>query len=333
MQLKRKISLLAMAALALPLIDLLLSFYGVELRFRAVVALLGIGIIVFTGLRVFKRIFSDLKVVQRAIDQTATVQSPNQIEVLSSDELGALGEAVTVLRDRIAVMNQLLIKSSRVESLNILGSIVVHDMKNISFRLRCLTQNLDANQGNPDFYQSIGLTLSQTTQQMDQMVKRFRDQGETVIVKLRISLNEVVRSALNNVRREAEGLRITEDYYDLPPVWADALLIENAIYNILANACDAMPNGGHLAVRTCLIADDASGSPLALVEIADSGTGMPDDFVQNELFAPFVTTKQRGLGLGLYTCQHIVRLHGGRIRVYSELGRGTVFSVYLPVTE
>ena len=92
-----------------------------------------------------------------------------------------------------------------------------------------------------------------------------------------------------------------------------------------------MPWGGHLAVRTHLIQNEGV-APQALVEIADSGIGMPEEFIQNELFAPFVTTKQRGLGLGLYTCQQIIRMHGGNIRVYSELGRGTVFSIYLPVT-
>jgi signal transduction histidine kinase len=206
-------------------------------------------------------------------------------------------------------------------------------MKNVSFRLRCLGQNLERNYGDPDFQKSIARTLNETTQQMDQMVRRFREQKDTVIVKLRINLNEVVRGAMNNVRRDASGLRITEEYDELPLVWADAMLVENALYNILNNACDAMSRGGHLAVRTHLIQKQGTGTSLVLVEIADSGTGMPEEFIQNDLFAPFVTTKQRGLGLGLYTCQQIIRMHGGNIRVYSELGRGTVFSVYLPVTD
>jgi signal transduction histidine kinase len=214
-----------------------------------------------------------------------------------------------------------------------LGSILAHDMKNISFRLRCLGQNLEINYDVPEFRESRVRTLTDTTQQIDKMVRRFREQKETVIIKLRINLNEVVRSALNNIRRDAYGIRITEAYDDLPLVWADALLIENAMYNILDNACDAMPMGGHLAVRTMLISGETAAPPQALIEIADSGTGMPEEFIQDELFAPFVTTKQHGLGLGLYTCQQIIRMHGGNIRVYSELGRGTVFSLYLPVTD
>ena len=325
--------MLAASALSLSLIELLLSIRGVDMRFRVAFVLLGIVITVLVGVRVFKGTLFDLRAIRTAIDETASNQPVSAVEVQGSDELGLLAEAVRVLRERLALMNQLLIKASRIESLNILGSIVVHDMKNASFRLRSLGQNLEKNYGDPDFREAIVRTLNETTQQMDQMVSRFREQKDTVIVKLRINLNEVVRSAMNNVRRDADGLRITEEYDELPSVWADALLVENALYNILNNACDAMPRGGHLAVRTHLIQNSDAGLPLVLVEIADSGTGMPEEFIHNELFAPFVTTKQRGLGLGLYTCQQIIRMHGGNIRVYSELGRGTVFSVYLPVTD
>ena len=333
MQLRQKTVLLAASALSLSLIELLLSSRGVDMRFRVAFVLLGIVITVLVGVRVFKGTLFDLRAIRTAIDETASSQPVSAVEVQGSDELGLLAEAVRVLRERLALMNQLLIKASRIESLNILGSIVVHDMKNASFRLRSLGQNLEKNYGDPDFREAIVRTLNETTQQMDQMVSRFREQKDTVIVKLRINLNEVVRSAMNNVRRDADGLRITEEYDELPSVWADALLVENALYNILNNACDAMPRGGHLAVRTHLIQNSDAGLPLVLVEIADSGTGMPEEFIKNELFAPFVTTKERGLGLGLYTCQQIIRMHGGNIRVYSELGRGTVFSVYLPVTD
>lgn len=333
MQLKQKIALLAAGALSLPLIELLLSALGVALRYRVAFALLGIGMAGLAGVRLFGSKLSDLRTIRSAIDETASNQPASALEISGSDEVGLLAEAVRVLRERLTLMNQLLIKSLRIESLNMLGSILAHDMKNISFRLRCLGQNVEVNYDAAEFRESLVRTLHDTTQQMDQMVRRFREQKDTVIVKLRINLNEVVRSALNNIRRDAHGIRITEDYDDLPLVWADALLVENAVYNILDNACDAMPGSGHLAVRTMLIPGQTAAPPQALIEIADSGTGMPEEFIQDELFAPFVTTKQRGLGLGLYTCQQVVRMHGGNIRVYSELGRGTVFSLYLPVTD
>jgi signal transduction histidine kinase len=333
MQLRQRLVLLVAGALSLPFIEVLLSARGVALRYRIALVLVSSGAIVLAGVRLLDSTLKDLRTIRTAIDETASNHAATAIEVSSSDEVGMLAEAVRVLRERLTVMNQLLIKSSRIESLNILGSILVHDMKNMSFRLSSLGQNLEVNYDNPEFRESLVRTLNDTTQEIDQMVRRFREQKETVIVKLRINLNEVVRSALYNLRRDAPDIRITEEYDELPTVWADALLVENALYNILDNACDAMPWGGHLAVRTQLIPNDGAGPPQALVEIADSGIGMPEEFIQSELFAPFVTTKPHGLGLGLYTCQQIIRMHGGKIRVYSELGRGTVFSIYLPVTD
>ncbi|MGQ0763920.1 MAG: ATP-binding protein [Acidobacteriota bacterium] len=319
----------------MPLIELLLSALGVAMRYRIAVALVGIGAAGLAGARLFGRNLSDLRAVRSAIDETASNQPLNAIEVRSSDEVGLLAEAVRVLRERLKVTNQFMIRSLRIESLNMLGSILAHDMKNFSFRLRCLGQNVEVNYDAPEFRESLVRTLHDTTQQMDQMVRRFREQKDTVIVKLRINLNEVVRSALDNIRRDAHGIRISEDYGDLPLVWADALLVEGAVYNIMDNARDAMATGGHLAIRTMLmtVPGETAVPSQALIEIADSGTGMAEDFVQDELFAPFVTTKQRGLGLGLYTCQQIIQMHGGNIRVYSELGRGTVFSLYLPVID
>jgi signal transduction histidine kinase len=333
MQLRQKILLLAAGALSLPLIELLLSALGVALRYRIAFAVVGIGTAGLAGMHVVRRKLSNLRTIRSAIDETASDQPLSALEVRGPDEVGVVAEAVRVLRERLSVMNQLQIRALRIESLNMLGSILAHDMKNISFRLRCLGQNVEVNYDAPEFRESLVRTLSDTTQQMDQMVRRFREQKDTVIVKLRINLNEVIRSALNNIRRDAHGIRITEDYDDLPLVWADALLVENAVYNILDNACDAMPGGGHLAVRTMFIPDETDAPPQVLIEIADSGIGMPQEFIRDELFAPFVTTKQSGLGLGLYTCHQVIRMHGGNIRVYSELERGTVFSLYLPLTD
>lgn len=333
MQLRQKIVLLAAGALSLPLIELLLSAQGVALAYRIAFVLVGIATAALAGVRLVGSRLGDLRKIRSAIDQTASNEPLTALDVRGPDEVGLLAEAVRVLRERLTVMNQLLIRSLRIESLNMLGSILAHDMKNISFRLRCLGQNVEVNYEDPEFRESLVRTLRDTTQQMDQMVRRFREQTDTVIVKLRINLNEVVRSALNNIRRDAHGIRITEDYDSLPLVWADALLVENAVYNILDNACDAMPGGGHLAVRTMLIPGETAAPPQVLIEIADSGTGMPEEFIRDELFAPFVTTKQRGLGLGLYTCQQVIRMHGGNIRVYSVPGRGTVFSLDLPVTD
>lgn len=333
MSLRRKILLLSAAALALPLIELLLSGCGLTLRYRAAFVLLGVGAISLVGARELTRAISDLGVIRRAISDTARGEFESPIPVSRTDEAEALAKDVREMRERLAELGRRLVESLRIESLNILGSILVHDMKNLSFRLRCLSQNLTANYGDPAFRESLVRTLNDTTEKMDQMVRRFRERKELVVVKIRLDLNEVVRSALGNVRRDAAGIRISEQYTELPSLWADPMLIENAVFNLVENARDAMPRGGHLAVRTRVVNPSDNGHRYVAIEIADTGIGMSEQFIQHHLFAPFATTKPRGLGLGLYTCQQIIQMHDGKIQVRSEPERGTIFSVYLPVTD
>ncbi|HSP06293.1 MAG TPA: HAMP domain-containing sensor histidine kinase [Acidobacteriota bacterium] len=90
-----------------------------------------------------------------------------------------------------------------------------------------------------------------------------------------------------------------------------------------------MPDGGTLRVQTRRA--DTRKSPRVAVEIADTGIGMSESFLETELFQPFSTTKESGMGLGLYTTKQIVALHSGRITVKSSPGVGTTVTIVFPV--
>jgi signal transduction histidine kinase len=330
--LRLRIFLLCAVTVALALLEFILSAVRVRLTYQ-ILPLAGVVVVVFLLMRQFQTILANLSAIWTAIEDTARGDFTTPISVNSKDEIGKLAYAVHRMRSQLFDFGRQMFESVRVESLNILGSILAHDMKNFAFRLRSLSSNINNHYADPAFRDSLVRTLDDTTAQMDRMVRRFREQKEVVIVKIRTDLNEVVHSALLKMRRDGARIRISEEYGKLPQVWADAMLIESAFFNLFENAREAMPRGGLIAVRSGVARREENGASFAVVEVADTGPGMSDQFIAKDLFAPFVTTKPRGLGLGLYTCRQIIQMHEGEIKVHSEPGRGTVFSIMLPITE
>lgn len=111
---------------------------------------------------------------------------------------------------------------------------------------------------------------------------------------------------------------------NVPQVLADPDLLRQAVINLLSNALHAMPDGGTLTVKTWSTGDRVR------VEVADTGVGIPPD-VLPRIFDPYFTTRESGTGLGLPTVRRILAEHGGDVDVSSRVGRGTTFTLTLPV--
>jgi PAS domain S-box-containing protein len=163
--------------------------------------------------------------------------------------------------------------------------------------------------------------------------------------KKTITLNQLIEDSLKMLRRVVEEsieIRVLPSS-DIPGVDADPSQITQVLMNLIVNARDAMPGGGVVEIRTrkadiddefCRHYPDAKPGRYAVLIVSDRGKGIPEE-IRDRIFEPFFTTKEtgKGTGLGLAVTYSIVKAHGGWIQVYSEIGRGTEFKVFLPVSK
>jgi PAS domain S-box-containing protein len=145
----------------------------------------------------------------------------------------------------------------------------------------------------------------------------------------RVRLDEVLTQGLALSRSLVESQKVklqTEFDSTLPAIEADRGQLWQAFLNLIRNAVDAMPDGGTLTVRTARMGNEAA------ISFADTGHGMTTE-QQPQIFNPFFTTKDGGTGLGLTLTQQIISEHGGRIECASVAGKGTTFTIHLPLRE
>jgi CheY-like chemotaxis protein len=157
-----------------------------------------------------------------------------------------------------------------------------------------------------------------------------------------LNLSDVVANIAKMLERTlGEDIQM-QFVYSSEPLWihADAGMMDQILLNLTVNARDAMPKGGRITIETSAAEFDkvtaiqspqARAGAFACLSVTDTGYGIPPEILPR-IFEPFFTTKEvgKGTGLGLATCFGIVQQHKGWINVYSEVGQGTTFRVYLP---
>ena len=146
---------------------------------------------------------------------------------------------------------------------------------------------------------------------------------ETQLQRSPTTPRSIVRGALADVKVPS-NIGIEDATADVPDISADESKLIRVLTNLIGNAIDAMPEGGKLSVSSLNLKDEVS------ISVTDTGVGVPQDHVE-EIWRPLYTSKAKGIGLGLSICKRIVEAHGGSISVESIVGKGTTFTLKLPV--
>jgi two-component system cell cycle sensor histidine kinase/response regulator CckA len=257
------------------------------------------------------------------------------------DCMEVIAEEVTELR----AMERQLRQAQKFEAIGELAGGIAHDFNNVVGAILGWAElGLEQNRANPEVAERFA---------------RIREQGERAAALTRellalarrqilqpraVDLNTVVggvASFLDKVIRKDIELKVITAPLD--PIKADPTQIEQVLMNLSINARDAMTVGGRLILETemvelddsyCRFYPQVTPGRYAVLSVSDTGTGM-DTETRERIFEPFFTTKEggKGTGMGLAMVYGIVKQHGGLIHVYSELGQGSLFRVYLPVME
>jgi signal transduction histidine kinase len=279
-----------------------------------------------------------------------------RLERLVADRTGALAAANTQLRDQLeqqrlveeerARLEAQLNQSQRLEAIGRLAGGVAHDFNNLLSVIGSYSELLLDELPPGAELRTPAAEIAKASDRAAALTRQLLAFSRHQVVDAHpIDLNDVVGEVQRMLRRligEDIELAVVPGR-ELWRVLADRGQIEQVLFNLAANARDAMPRGGTLTIRTANVDIDAdfvrghvgaTQGPHVLLDVADTGVGM-DAETASRVFEPFFTTKGVGVGsgLGLATVYGIVKRACGFIRVDSAPGRGTSFCIYLPRTE
>jgi two-component system, cell cycle sensor histidine kinase and response regulator CckA len=250
------------------------------------------------------------------------------------------------ISDRKHLENQFL-RAQRLESLGMLASGIAHDLNNILTPIMGIVQLLPKKVQNLDASTQRLLTiLDETTHRGADLVKQILSftqglEGTPTNTQIRHIIAEVQKIIRQTFPKNID--LITDIAPDLWLISADPTLMHQVLVNLCVNARDAMPDGGNLEISAQnLMLDehyarmhlDAQVGPYIAITISDTGQGIAPEHL-DRIFDPFFTTKDlgKGTGLGLSTVLGIVKSHHGFLNVYSDLGKGSRFKLYLPANQ
>lgn len=265
-----------------------------------------------------------------ALSQQASLAIHHAFRYKELKELSQkMEERIKKAQDELKKTEMELFRSEKLAALGQLAAGFAHEIRNPLTSINLLIQSLIEKLPNKGSYREdlsiIEEEILRINEIIDQFLK-FAKPSKPVFEKTEIIpiLEEVLQ--LLKIQIEKQKVTVKREFSALPPIIIDKEQIKQVFFNLILNAIQAMPHGGELKLETRLSED----GKFVKLQFKDSGIGIPHENMAR-LFDPFYTTKDNGIGLGLSIVHRIIDQHQGRIEVDSTLGKGTLFTIWLPM--
>ncbi len=244
--------------------------------------------------------------------------------------------AVLVLNDHTALerLQRAVRQADRLASIGTLASGMAHEIKNPLTALKTFTQLLPKRYNDAEFRHDFSGLAGSEIARIERIVNQLLAFARPAPLMIeQVNLHEIIGNAVKLVGPQASRYQVavrTSFKDDTDYIAADRDRLQQVLLNLLLNAIQANTDGGWIEVATELESGTVEHDAFIRLDVRDGGRGIPADILPH-IFDPFFTTKGEGTGLGLSVSYNIVAEHKGRMEVASEAGKGTCFSLYLPI--
>jgi putative PEP-CTERM system histidine kinase len=233
------------------------------------------------------------------------------------------GQAASSLAE--AQGQEALGKAQRFEEFNRRFAFILHDVKNLVSQLSLLSRNAERHADNPEFRADMIATLKSSVGKMNELLARLSPGAGARVQRIEPQPLRPLLTAAIAAKRGDHDVRLLGE----AGIWAsaDGPALEQALGHLIQNAVEACSSTVPVTVKV------ASKESSAVISVSDKGIGMDSDFVRNQLFQPFASTKPGGFGIGTFEALSLIDAMGGRMTVDSRPGQGTTFTILLPAAE
>jgi signal transduction histidine kinase len=298
-----------------------------QLTIAIVLALL---VTVVVGLYWGRQFIRPIFTLIRGTQAVAQGRLDERVHIPGQDEFHQLGEAFNSMADSIVQLQEDVRKKERHAVFGRIVAGLVHDLstpvQNVGNSCKLMMRAWD----DLEYREIFKRTVTREVETLQRVLEDLRNVAKPMPIATRpMDLNRSVVDIVESMRSQADGAGVALDAlvsFDAVFIEGDQFALGRVYRNLLANAIQATPPGGRVSIGT------ARQGSFAEVRISDTGCGIEPERL-NSIFEDFVTTKRRGLGLGLSITKRIVEQMHGTISVTSEVGRGTTFVLQFPATQ